>query len=154
MSLLERAQKVAFWIAVICAALGFVTSAGCGPIPDLPGGLARWLHPILLALGVAAGLAASARNDEIDRTRWQVVEDPMLTSDERDYAHKYAERERRWASTAFLTAPLMLGYWMAYQLEGGGRRLEAQLLPLTAVIGAVLGYLVASLRARRRNPGS
>ena len=48
----------------------------------------------------------------------------------------------------------MLGYWLAYQLEGGGRRLEAQLLPLTAVVGSVLGYLAATLRARRRPPGS
>jgi len=152
MSALERAQKVAFWIAVVCAALGFVTSAGCGPIPELPGGLARWLHPVLLAMGIVAGLAAAARNDEIDRTRWQVVEDPRLTSDERDYAHRHAERERRWASTAFLSAPLMLGYWMAYQLEGGGRRLEAQLLPLTAVVGSVAGYLVAMLRQRGRQP--
>ena len=153
MSALEWAQKVAFWLAVVCATLGFVTSAGCGPIPELPGGLARWFHPVLLMVGIAAGLAAAARNDEIDRTRWQIVEDPMLTSDERDYAHRFAERERRWASTAFLSAPLMLGYWMAYQLEGGGRRLEAQLLPLTAVVGSVVGYLVASwLQARGRQP--
>jgi len=150
MSPLERAQKVAFWIAVFCAALGFVTSAGCGPIPELPGGFALWLHPVLLAMGIVAGLASAARNDEIDRKRWQVVEDPMLTSDERDYAHSYAERERRWASTAFLSAPLMLGYWMAYQLEGEGRRLEAQLLPLTAVVGSVIGYVVARMRAPGR----
>lgn len=150
MSPLERAQKVAFWIAVFCATLGFVTSAGCGPIPELPGGLALWLHPVLLAMGIVAGFASAARNDEIDRKRWQVVEDPMLTSDERDYAHRYAERERRWASTAFLSAPLMLGYWMAYQLEGEGRRLEAQLLPLTAVVGSVIGYVVARLRAPGR----
>ena len=93
MSALERAQKVAFWIAVVCATLGFLTSAGCGPIEELPGGLASWLHPMLLVLGVLAGLAAAARNEEIDRTRWQVVEDPLLTSDERDYAHRHAERE-------------------------------------------------------------
>lgn len=152
MSTLERAQKVAFWIAAVCAALGFVTSAGCGPISDLPSGLAGWLHPVLLIGGIAAGLTAAARNDEIDRIRWRVVEDPMLTSDERDYAHRNAERERRWASTAFLSAPLMLGYWMAYQIEGGGRRLDAQLLPLTAVVGSVIGYLLARMRARRREP--
>ncbi len=152
MSPLERAQKVAFWIALGCAAVGFVTSAGCGPFPELPGGLAGWLHPVLLVMGIVAGLAAAARFDEIDRNRWQVVEDPMLTSDERDYAHRYAERERRWAATAFLAAPLMLGYWMAYQLEGGGRRLEAQLLPLTAVVGSVIGFVVARLHARNRQP--
>jgi hypothetical protein len=103
-------------------------------------------------MGIVTGLAAAARFDEIDRNRWQVVEDPMLTSDERDYAHQYAERERRWAATAFLAAPLMLGYWMAYQLEGGGRRLEAQLLPLTAVVGSVIGFVTARLRARDRQP--
>ena len=79
------------------------------------------------------------------------MEDSQLTSDERDYAHRYAERERRWASTAFLSAPLMLGYWMAYQLEGGGRSLDAQLLPLTAVVGAVIGFAAARLRTRRKH---
>ena len=150
MSVLERAQKVAFWVAVGCATLGFVTSAGCGPIPELPAGLAGWLHPVLLGIGVLAGLAAVARNEEIDRRRWEIVEDPSLTSDERDYAHRHAERERRWASTAFLSAPLMIGYWLAYQLEGGGRRLDAQLLPLTAVVGAVIGFAAARLRTRRK----
>jgi hypothetical protein len=151
MSALERAQKVALWVATICAIVGFLTSAGCGMLPELPGGMAAWLHPVLLVLGIVAGLAASARNEEIDRNRWQIVEDPMLTSDERDYAHRFAERERRWASTAFLAAPLMLGYWLAYQLEGGGRRLDAQLLPMTAVIGSIVGFLLAKLWRRSRS---
>jgi len=134
------------------APLRFVTSAGCGPLPDLPAGLAYWLHPVLLGMGIVAGFAAGARNEEIDRHRWRIVEDPKLTSDERDYAHKNAERERRWAATSFLSAPLMLGYWMAYQIEGEGRSLGAQLLPLTAVVGSVIGFLLARLRQRGREP--
>ena len=57
-----------------------------------------------------------ARAREIDRERWEVVDDPLLTSGEREYAHKEAERERRWAGTVFLTAPVALAYWTAYQV--------------------------------------
>lgn len=152
MSVLERSQKVAFWVAVVSASLGFLTSAGCVQLPRLPAGAAVWLHPLLLVLGLLAGLAAVGRNTEIDRERWRVVEDPLLTSGERDYAHKRAERQRRWAGTAFISAPLMIGYWMAYQVEGEGRGLLAQLLPATALLGSVLGLLAARWFVRKPAP--
>ena len=64
-----------------------------------------------------------------------------LTSGERDWAHKNAERKRRGAGTAFLAAPLALGYWLAHQIEGRG--LAADLLAATAVLGAVAGLILA-----------
>ncbi len=92
---------------------------------------------------------ALARGEEIDRERWRVVDDPDLTSGEREYAHRRAERLRRWANTSYVAAPLMLGYWMAYQVTGEGRRLAAQLLPATALVGSVLGGVAVRLAARR-----
>lgn len=148
---LERAQKVAFWIALVCLTLGFLTSAGCRMLPALPTASVWALHPVLLVLGTVAGLLASRRNEEIDRQRWQVAEDPSLTSGERDYAHRYAERQRRWASTSFIAAPLMVGYWLAYQVEGAGRLLAAQLLPATALLGAVIGFLVSHLASGKQD---
>jgi len=147
MTRLERLQRLSFWVAVISAALGFLTSAGCGLAPDIPDSSVRFLHPLLLILGGIVGYLSVFRSDEIDRERWRIVEDPSLTSGERDYAHRYAERQRRVASTAFLAAPLMLGYWMAYQVESEGQALAAQLLPVTALVGSVIGVLVARRRA-------
>lgn len=142
MSPLRKLQRVAFWMAVICAALGFLTSAGCQFAPWLPTDTVALFHVVLLALGGVAGYCACRRGVEIDRERWRIVEEPGMTSGERDYAHKHAERERRSASTAFIAAPLMLGYWLAYQIEGEGRALAAQLLPAAALVGAVIGWFV------------
>lgn len=148
MTRLERLQRVSFWVAVVSAGAGFLTSAGCGVLPAMAESQLVWLHPFLLVLGGVAGYLSVFRSHEIDRERWAIAEDPSLTSGERDYAHRNAERERRMASTSFLAAPLMLGYWMAYQIEGEGRLLAAQLLPVTGLVGAVIGLLVARWRAR------
>lgn len=146
MSRLERAQRISFWVAVVSATMGFLTSAGCRMLPEVSDSWVGPLHGILLVLGAVAGYLAVGRGREIDRVRWQVAEDPALTSGERDYAHKYAERERRTAVTSFLAAPLMLGYWLAYQVVGEGQDLGAQLLPVTALLGSVIGWMGARLR--------
>ena len=143
---LERLQRVSFWVAVVSATLGFLTSAGCRLAPEIPDASLGFLHVFLLAFGGVVGYLSVFRGEEIDRERWRIAEDPSLTSGERDYAHRYAERQRRLASTSFLAAPLMLGYWLAYQVEGEGQALVAQLLPVTGVIGGVLGLLVGRLR--------
>ena len=149
MNRLKGLQRICFWVAVISAALGFMTSAGCGVAPEIPGSNLLWLHPLLLVLGAVVGYLSVLRGGEIDRERWRIAEEPSLTSGERDYAHRYAERQRRLASTSFLAAPLMLGYWMAYQVEGEGQLLAAQLLPVTGLVGSVVGLLVARLKTGR-----
>lgn len=141
MTRLQRAQKVSFWVAVVSATVGFLTSAGCRMLPEISSSWVGPLHGFLFVLGAVAGYLAVGRGQEIDRERWRVAEDPTLTSGERDYAHKYAERERRSAVTSFLAAPLMLGYWLAYQVAGEGQDLVAQLLPATAVLGSVVGWI-------------
>jgi hypothetical protein len=146
MSRLQRIQRVAFWVAVVSAAMGFMTSAGCRMLPAIPSGWVGWLHAGLLVLGAVAGFVAFSRGREIDQERWRVAEDPSLTSGERDYAHKHAERERRSAATSLLAAPLMLGYWLAYQVVGEGEALAAQLLPVTALVGSIVGWIAARTR--------
>ena len=141
MTRLERFQKVALWVAVGCATIGFLTSTGCQMLPNAPRQALAVLHPVLFALGAVFGVASQRRSEEIDRERWKIVEDPLLTSGERDWAHKNAERKRRAAGTAFLDAPLALGYWLAHQIEGRG--LAADLLAATAVLGAVAGLILA-----------
>lgn len=143
MSRLERLQRISFWLAIAGGALGFLTSAGCSMAPAIPVGWVNVLHPMLLVIGGLLGYFSVFRTEEIDRERWRIAEDSSLTSGERDYAHRFAERQRRGASTAFLAAPLMLGYWMAYQVEGEGSELAAQLLPVTAVLGSLTGLLIA-----------
>ena len=44
----------------------------------------------------------------------------------------------------------MLGYWLAYQVEGGVRLLFAQLLPVSALVGAVIGLIAGRLHGRRK----
>jgi len=152
MTRLERVQKVSFWVAVSSATLGFLTSAGCRMVPEIPAEAVKYLHVALILVGAGAGYLAVARGDEVDRERWRIAEDPSLTSGERDYAHRYAERQRRWASTSFIAAPLMLGYWLAYQVEGEGQALAAQLLPVSALMGSMSGWFAARFTARRGDP--
>lgn len=146
MSPLERLERVALWIAVTCGTLGFLTSAGCANLPELPSAAVPWLHLLLFPFGAAAGLFATRRGAEIDRRRWQIVQDPSLTSGEIDWAHKNAENSRRWAGSKFLAAPVLLGYWMAYQVEGRGATLAAQLLAASALVGYFGGLVLARLR--------
>lgn len=143
MTRLERFQKVALWVAVGSATIGFLTSTGCQMLPNAPRQVLPLLHPVLFALGAVFGVASQRRSEEIDRERWKIVEEPLLTGGERDWAHKNAERKRRGAGTAFLAAPLALGYWLAHQIEGRG--LAADLLAATAVLGAVAGLILARL---------
>ncbi len=147
---LERLERAALWVAVVCAALGFLTSGGCLHLPSAPRAALGLLHPLLFLMGAGAGWAVVVRGRDIDRRRWQIVREDRLTSGERDWAHKEAERQRRWAGTSFLAAPVMLGYWLAYQVEGGGRLLAAQLLSVTALAGAVTGLVAAHLHGRRK----
>jgi hypothetical protein len=151
MSKLERFQKIFFWLAVVCAGLGLVSSSGCSPLAALPPDALWALHPLLFAFGVVGGVLAVRRADEIDQQRWRFAEDSALTSGERKYAHKNAEKERRLAGGSFAGGPLMFGYWMAHQVGAEDDRLSADLLPVAGVVGFAVGLLLGKLENRPRD---
>lgn len=150
---LETVQKAAAIVAVAALVLGFLASIGLSPVPPL-GSLAEiafWPVSVLLALaGLAGGILTVARGREIDRVRWELVEDPLMTSGEREYAHKEAERQRRWAGTVFFAAPVALSYWVAYLLQAGTDRPASPLLALVPLSGYLAGLLAAHWRWRER----
>ncbi len=141
------------WSAGFLFLLGFLASIDVFLLPRGLPHLAWLLHPLIFAGGVAGGIAAQARGAEIDRKRWEIVEDPLLTRGEREYAHKEAERQRRVAATIFMVTPLVCGYWMAYQFaapEGGS--LVGTLLGATPLPGFGIGLLVGDRILRRNAP--
>jgi hypothetical protein len=141
---LGRWQAAAVAVAVACGVLGFLASLDLYLLPPFPHPAVWLAHPLLAALGAAAGAAAALRGRELDRARWEVVDQPMITSGERELAHKEAERQRRLAATAFLAAAVFVGYWLLYQIPGG---LVAWLLPATALVGWAGGHTVINRRA-------
>jgi hypothetical protein len=148
--LLQRFQTAAAVAAVAALVLGFLASIGVRPFPPLSR-LGLWVvAALLLAIGVAGGLATVARAREIDRRRWEVVEDPLITSGEREYAHKEAERERRWAGVVFFAAPIALGYWAGYQLGADVALAAPPLLAAVPLAGYLAGLLTLQARWHRR----
>ncbi len=150
MNRLRRLQWLALRLAVVAALVGLATASGCAPGLDLPRGALGLLHPLLLLAGAAAGWVAALRMAEIDRERWRVVEDPDLTSGERQYAHREAETRRRWAGASLLGAPLLVGYCASSQIEAAGESLSAQLLGVTALAGGIIGLAIGLRRVQRR----
>ena len=150
--LLERLQTVVTIVGVLCALLGLATSSGCAVFPKGPPEAAWILHPLLLLLGVAAGVVTHLRTRDIDRKRWRIVQDTTLTKGEVEYAHREAESARRISSTVFLGAPLALGFWMAYQFRSEDRRTAADLLVMTPLLGYLLGYFIGQLKIREDPP--
>ena len=148
MARIERVQKVYFWIAIASAGLGVVSSSGCSPLPTFPSGVLWVLHPLLFLLGAVSGALNLRRSEQIDRQRWEVAEDSTVTRGEREYAHKDAESERRWAGVCFAGCPLMLGYWLAYQVMTESGRVEAHLLPVTGIAGFAVGLGIAKTLGR------
>jgi len=141
---LARLRTIALATAVVTAFLGLGASVGVRLLPVGPAWLAVLAHPLFAALGFACGVATVVRGVQIDRWRWQVVDDELATNPEIQEAHREAERQRRFAGTAFLAAPVFLGYWGIYQLAGG---LVAGLLPVTALTGFALGFVLATRSA-------
>jgi len=134
------------WAAAAFGALGFAASVGHGALPELPGGAVVPLHALLVAFGAGAAWVAARRGEEIDRERFEFAGDPHATRDEVKEAHREAERRHRITFTALAAAPVLLGYWLAYEVPEGlplGRA-----LPAAPLVGFGLGVLLARLRRR------
>jgi hypothetical protein len=150
---LERLQRASLWIAAAAALLALVAAAGRGPLPDRGGAWVWGLHPLVLALGAAAGALTTARHRQIDRERWERVQDSALTKGERQWAHQEAEAQRKRAAASFLASPVLLAGWFASHLRQVEPSLSGELLPITALAGYGLGLLGSYWRARRGEPG-
>lgn len=149
MSRLQGLERVSLGVAVVCGLLTLASAAGC-PTFEVEEPAWAWpLHALLLAVGAGAGVATMLRGVEIDRKRWEIVEDPLLTSGERQYAHKEAERQRRAAGTLLLLGPVVLGYWLAYQF----RSAQVHVL-LTDLLGVtpLFAFLAGLVYGRRYEP--
>lgn len=149
---LETVQTCAAIAAATSLVLGFFASIGLHLFPPLaPGTL--WPVAVLLAVcGVGGGVATVERANQIDRVRWEVAQDPLITSGEREYAHREAERERRWAGTVFFATPVAVAYWAAFQLPPCTGLAGSALLAAFPLVGYLLGLLAAHRRWRRRPP--
>lgn len=144
---MKWSQNAAFVVALCCGALGLMTATGCPVLPAGEPGAATWLHPVMVVVGAVSGFCFSLRAREIDAERWRVVDDAALTTGEREYAHKEAEREKKTAGVVFLMAPLTLGYWLGSHLRGE-RVGAADLLSLTPLLGFLLGMGAAKIALR------
>jgi len=147
--MLERVQTFAAVAAVGGLLFGFLASIGVHVLPLL-GRTGLWvIAAFLLAGGLFGGAATVLRAREIDRRRWETVEDPLITSGEREYAHKEAERERRWAGTVFFTSPIAISYWAAYQLAPDAGLAAPPVLAVVPLGGYLAGLLATYARLRR-----
>lgn len=143
MTSLERLQQIAIAIAAMGALLGFASSGGCHVLPTAAPDLAWIIHFLLLALGAGAGWLSFLRYREVERRRWQAVNDPLATQGEQEYAHKEAESQRRFAGTAYLLAPMGLAFWLANHFDRRGELTPSDLFLVTPLLGFLLGLLAA-----------
>ena len=138
----EGLQRLFVIVAVVCGLLGLATSTGCHTLPELPEGLAWILHPLLFLAGGLAGAFTSLRHREVEEERRRALQDPLATRGEQDHAHREAERQRRFAGTAFLLGPLGFAYWMAYVFEVRGAVTAADFFLVSPVLGFLPGLLL------------
>jgi hypothetical protein len=143
---LRALQTAAAGVGIASAVLGFLASVGQRLFPAGDPAYIGIVHLLLAALGAACGVAATLRNVEIERQRWEYAEDPLATKVQREYAHKETEVERRLAGVSFLGCPVLLGYWMAYQFAVEPYPLTVALVPVTTLAATALGYFVSQKR--------
>jgi hypothetical protein len=144
MSRLEKLERASLAVAVVAGLLGLAAGSGLSPLPRAPAAWAWGFAPLLVVLGAAVGVAAMRRGAEIDRQRWELVNDPLSTKDLRQATHKEAERRRNTAGTLFLLGPLLLGFWLSQQLEPG-----AATATLGVALAPLLGFFAGLLWGRR-----
>lgn len=144
---LLRLQNTSMVVAAVSLLLGFLASLEILLLPRADLTWAYVLQPVLLGLGAGGGVAAAFRGRHADRVRWATVAEPLLTDMERETAHKDAEAERRKAGVWFLLGPMLLGYWLAYQVAPPqSNSLAAYLLAILPMPGFVLGLMAANRR--------
>jgi hypothetical protein len=145
MSRLERIERVSLAVA-IAAVLAALAAAWPGQtvIPSISAAWAWIPGALLLAVGALAGVASRLRAAEIDRQRWELVNDPYTTSEVRKTAHREAERRRQTAGTILLLGPLVLGFLLSQRLEP-----RDGLAPLAVSVAPVAGFFVGLLLGRR-----
>ncbi len=114
---LRRLQSIAVVWSAAFLGLAMLTIVGVRIVPRDVAGLVWVLHALVAAVGFLCGIAATRRRAEINVERWRLVEDPDLTSGEREHAHREAESRLRQASARFLLVGVTLGGWLAYQLR-------------------------------------
>lgn len=140
-------------MAAVGLVLGFLASLDVLLFPRGSLGWAYVLQPVLLGLGAAGGVATALRGRHVDRVRWVTVAEPLLTDGERETAHKDAEAERRKAGVWFLLGPMLLGYWLAYQIAPPqSNSVAAYLLAVLPMPGFAAGLLVANRRLGPETP--
>ncbi len=144
MSHLERLQQAALTVAGVGAVLGFASSGGCHVFPAAPPSLEIPLHGLLLALGIGAGWLSFLRAQQVERHRWRTVQEPLATQGEKEYAHKEAESQRRFAGTAYLLAPMGLAFWLANHFDLHGEFTLSDLFLVTPLLGFLIGLLAAN----------
>lgn len=149
---MRRIQTGALVFAVVCGGLGLMTSTGCPVLPSADPGIVALLHPLVIAMGALAGFLLPFRQRAVDAERWRVVEDPALTSGEREYAHQEAEREKKTAGIVFLMAPLTLGFWLAYHFRQETIT-AADFLTVTPLVGFAVGWPAGWWASRRKRTG-
>ncbi len=154
MNHLERLQRIAVAIAALGGCLGLASSAGCNVLPAAPPSLTGILHLLFLCLGAGAGWLTALSHRQVEHQRWQAVTDPLVTKGEREYAHKEAESQRRFAGTAFLLAPMGLAFWLASHFDKPGKFVFSDLFLVSPLLGFVLGLIVAHLAAPPKAPPS
>ncbi len=142
----ERLCAAAMWVTAVAGLLGVLAATGASPIPRGTPALAWWLHPLVIAFGTVGGVLSIKRARELDQERWRIVGDSALTSGEREWAHKEAERAMRSAATTLLLSACAIGAWLAYQTRIPGTITAADLLVATPVVGFGLGLLIATSR--------
>lgn len=149
---MRKVQSGALIFAVVCGALGLLTSTGCPVLPPGDPRAVALLHPLVIVMGALAGFLLPFRTRAVDEERWRVVEDAALTSGEREYAHQEAEREKKTAGIVFLMAPLTLGFWLAYHFRQETIT-AADFLTVTPLLGFAMGWPAGWWASGRKRAG-
>lgn len=113
----KRLQSFAVVWSAVFGVAALLTVIGVQLVPRGLPGFVGVLHGLVAAIGFFCGVAATRRRAEIEAERWRRVEDPDLTTGEREHAHREAESALKRASAQFLLVGVTLGGWLAYGLR-------------------------------------